>query len=61
MTLFLADEDFNNDIVRGLQRRFADLDLVRVQDIGLRGADDETVLARAASERRVLWLMTSLR
>ena len=52
MTRFLVDEDFNNDIVRGLLRRVVDLDLVRVQDIGMRGADDNAVLALAASEGR---------
>ena len=30
-----ADENFNNDIVRGLVRRKPDLDIVRVQDVGL--------------------------
>jgi Domain of unknown function (DUF5615) len=54
MTRFLADEDFNNDILRGLLRRLVHLDVVRVQDIGLRGADDDTVLARAVVEGRVL-------
>jgi len=41
---FLADENFNIDIVRGLLRRKTDLDIVRVQDVGLSGADDPTVL-----------------
>lgn len=50
----MADEDFNNDILRGLVRRLAHLDVVRVQDIGLRGADDDTVLTRAAVEGRVI-------
>jgi hypothetical protein len=54
MIPFLADEDFNNDILRGLLRRIADLDLVRVQDVGLRGADDDEVLAFAAREGRLL-------
>jgi hypothetical protein len=54
MTRFLADEDFNNDILRGLLRRLVRLDVIRVQDIGLRGADDDTVLARAFVEGRVL-------
>jgi hypothetical protein len=54
MTRFLADEDFNNDILRGLLRRLVHLDVVRVQDIGLRGADDDTVLERAVVEGRVL-------
>ena len=30
---FLMDEDFDNDIVRGLLRRLPTLDIVRVQDI----------------------------
>ena len=54
MTRFLVDEDFNNDLVRGLLRRSPGTDLARVQDVGLRGATDDTVLARAASEGRVI-------
>ncbi|MGA7121059.1 MAG: DUF5615 family PIN-like protein [Polyangiaceae bacterium] len=54
MTRFLVDEDFNNDLVRGLLRRHPLTDLVRVQDLGLRGASDEAVLTRAASEGRVV-------
>ncbi|HEY3820320.1 MAG TPA: DUF5615 family PIN-like protein [Polyangiaceae bacterium] len=54
MTRLLADEDFNNDILRGLLRRLGSVDVARVQDIGLRGAGDEDVLARAAAEGRVL-------
>jgi hypothetical protein len=49
-----ADEDLNNDILRGLLRRKPDVDIVRVQDVGLSGADDPTVLEWAASEGRVL-------
>ena len=52
---FLADENFNKDIVRGLLRRKTDLDIVRVQDVGLSGADDPTVLEWAAREGRVLF------
>ena len=54
MLRFLADEDLNNDIVRGLLRRVVDLDIVRVQDVGLRGAEGEAVLAFAVREGRVL-------
>lgn len=54
MTRFLTDEDFNNDILRGLLRRFPHLDVVRVQDAGIGGATDETVLTYAAGEGRVL-------
>ncbi len=49
-----ADENFNNDIVRGLLRRKPDVDIVRVQDVGLSGADDYDVLDWAAGERRLL-------
>ncbi|MCB0158031.1 MAG: DUF5615 family PIN-like protein [Caldilineaceae bacterium] len=54
MLRVLADENFNNNIVRGLRRRNPDIDIVRVQDIGLSGANDPAVLAWAAAERRVL-------
>jgi predicted nuclease of predicted toxin-antitoxin system len=54
MTRFLVDEDFNNVILRGIRRRRADLDAARVQDVGLLGADDDTVLATAAAEGRMV-------
>jgi hypothetical protein len=54
MLLLAADENFNNDILRGLLRRKPDLDVIRVQDAGLSGADDRTVLEWAARENRVL-------
>lgn len=49
-----ADENFNNNIVRGIQRRIHEVDIVRIQDVGLSGADDPTVLEWAAREGRVL-------
>ncbi len=54
MLRLAADENFNNNIVRGLIRRQPELDIVRVQDVGLYGADDRTVLAWSAQEGRVL-------
>ena len=54
MLLLAADENFNNNIIRGLLRRQPDLDIVRIQDVGLSGADDPTVLEWAAQEGRVL-------
>lgn len=54
MLLFVTDENFNGNIVRGLLRRRPTLNLVRVQDVGLSGADDAVVLAWAAQEGRVL-------
>jgi predicted nuclease of predicted toxin-antitoxin system len=47
---FLADENFDNTIVRGLMRRKPDIDIVRVQDVGLSGEDDPIVLEWAAQE-----------
>jgi predicted nuclease of predicted toxin-antitoxin system len=54
MIRLLVDEDFNNDILRGLRRRVPDLDAPRVQAVGLAGAGDEAVLAHAAAENRVV-------
>lgn len=54
MIRFIADENFDNDIIRGVFRRNTKIDLVRVQDIGLLGANDEDVLDRAANESRIL-------
>jgi hypothetical protein len=51
---FLADEDFDNDILRGVLLRLPDLNVVRVQDIGLLGESDPVVLEWAAREKRVL-------
>ncbi|WP_200233194.1 DUF5615 family PIN-like protein [Thiohalocapsa halophila] len=54
MIRLLADENLNNNIVRGLRLRQPDIDLARVQDVGLSGADDPTVLAWAAGQQRIL-------
>ena len=54
MLRLLADENFNGDIVRGLLLRRPDLDVVRVQDVGLAGADDPDVLAWAAENNRII-------
>jgi predicted nuclease of predicted toxin-antitoxin system len=54
MLRLLADENFNGDIVRGLLLRQPDLDLVRVQDVGLIAADDPDILAWAAENNRIL-------
>src|SRR3990167_3440315 len=54
MLRLAADENFNGDIVRGLLRRNPKLDIVRVQDGGLSGADDPSVLQWAADQGRIL-------
>ena len=51
---FLVDEDFDNDIVRGMLRRLPALDIVRVQDADLSGTPDPIVLAYAAQAGRVV-------
>lgn len=51
---FLADENFNNDILRALLRAYPDLDIVRVQDTAFSGADDPMLLAEAASIGAIL-------
>jgi hypothetical protein len=51
---WLADENFNNDIVRALFRAKPEIDVVRAQDAGLTGLDDEALLAWAAEHQRVL-------
>ncbi len=50
----VTDENFNNDILRALLLRHPNFDLVRVQDVGLTGADDPTILAWAAKNDRIL-------
>ena len=52
----LLDEDFNNDILRGLLRRKPEVDIPQVQDIPeIVGAGDPDVLEWAAKEERVLF------
>ena len=54
MIKFLADEDFNNRILRGLLRRQPDLDILRIQDTPLAGAHDAAVLGWATQHIRIL-------
>ena len=54
MLRLAIDECVDNDIMRGVIRVRPTVDMVRVQDAGLAGADDPSMLAWAARERRVL-------
>jgi hypothetical protein len=54
MLKLLADENIGQAIVRGLLRRLPEVDVVRVQDVGLSGERDPEVLAWAAETGRVL-------
>ncbi len=54
MLRFLADENFNQHVVRGLLAREPNLDIVRVQEVGLSSAADPAILEWAANENRIL-------
>jgi len=54
MLRLVTDEDFNGRIVRGVRRREPGLDLVRMQDVGLRTGPDEDLLEWAAKEGRIV-------
>lgn len=51
---FLADENIDPDLVLGLRRRVEGIDIVRVQDVGLRTVDDPEILQWAANESRIV-------
>ncbi len=54
MLRLLSDENFHGDIVRGLSLRAPNLDLQRVQDVGLRQLEDPEILEWAAQNDRIL-------
>ena len=51
---FLADENFNGRILRGIRRELPDVDIVRVQDTVMYQAADPQILEWAAQEGRIL-------
>jgi hypothetical protein len=51
---FIADADFNEDILRGVRRAEAGIDFVTASDGGTRGLKDRQVLELAAAVRRAL-------
>lgn len=54
MIRFLADEDFDARILRGVERRIPGIDIARVQDVGLRTLSDPKVLEFAAADGRIV-------
>jgi len=54
MMRFLADENFNGRVLRGIRRGCSEADIVRVQDTVVYQADDPQVLEWAAQEGRIL-------
>src|SRR5258708_33365739 len=51
---FIADYDFNGEIIDGLLRREPGLDIETGHEAGLEGLPDPEVLAKAANEDRIL-------
>jgi hypothetical protein len=47
---FLADENFDNDILRGVRKVKPDIDVTRIQDSGLLQAEDPFILDWAARQ-----------
>ena len=54
MLRLLTDEDFDNDILRGVLRRKNGIDIAHVQDSEVVGRSDEKVLAWAAMHGRII-------
>lgn len=55
MTLrFAADENIDNDILRGLLRREPNFDMIRIQDTSAYQQDDLEVLNWVSNENRIL-------
>jgi hypothetical protein len=54
MLRFLADQNFDGDIVRGLLRRLRDLDVVTAYEAHLMEASDPDLLEWAADQERVV-------
>ncbi|MEO6577547.1 MAG: DUF5615 family PIN-like protein [Candidatus Limnocylindria bacterium] len=51
---FVADEHIARSLIAGVQRQVESVDIVRVQDVGLRTMDDPTILQWAADAGRAL-------
>jgi len=52
---WLADENFDNDIIRGIWRRLSGFDLIRVQDVpDISGSGGSEMLALATANGRAL-------
>ena len=58
MLRILIDQDFDQDILKGLIRRVPDLDAVTAHEVGLSAAPDPQLLTWAADNSQVLLPMT---
>jgi hypothetical protein len=51
---FLADDNFSNEIIRGLKRRVPNVDITRIQDTELAGEPDILILEWAAQHNFIV-------
>ncbi len=54
MIRFLADEDLDGRIIRGVRRHFPEIELTSINELGLHGTSDPEVLRIASEQDRVL-------
>jgi|SRR5580698_9920020 predicted nuclease of predicted toxin-antitoxin system len=54
MVRLLADENFHGDAVKGLLSRRPEIDLIRVQEVGLIETPDPEILSWAADNDRII-------
>lgn len=54
MLRLLIDQNFDHDILRGIERRIPNLDYVTTAEMGLSETPDPELLEWAATERRVI-------
>jgi hypothetical protein len=54
MLRLVCDEHVHGGVIRGLRRRVSELDIVRVQDVGLGHTPDGQILEWAAAEGRIV-------
>jgi Domain of unknown function (DUF5615) len=54
MLRLLIDQNFDHDILRGIERRIPSLDYVTAAEMGLTESPDPELLEWAAAERRVI-------
>lgn len=54
MIRFLADENFNNEIIRGVKLRVPNAEITRIQDTTLAGEPDSFILEWAAQHNYIV-------
>jgi predicted nuclease of predicted toxin-antitoxin system len=54
MVRLVSDENIHGDVVSGLRLHFSEVEIVRVQEVGLLGIDDPTILEWAATQGRIV-------